>query len=243
MPQASQIIYTKIDEAPALATHSLLPILRAFTKGSGIELEAWDISLTGRIIANFPDNLTDAQKIPDYLAMSSELCEDPKANIIKLPNISASIPQLKGAIKELQEKGYDIPDYPDDPATDHQRELFDRFSKVLGSAVNPVLREGNSDRRSATSVREYGKRNPHRMMQDWPEVSKTRVAHMTGGDFYGSEQSVTITETGSAAIEFVSRDGRVTVLKSDIPLLDGEIVDCSAMNVRELREFYADEMK
>ncbi|MCH7842881.1 MAG: NADP-dependent isocitrate dehydrogenase [Chloroflexi bacterium] len=243
MPQASQIIYTKIDEAPALATHSLLPILRAFTKGSGIELEAWDISLTGRIIANFPDNLTDAQKIPDYLAMSSELCEDPKANIIKLPNISASIPQLKGAIKELQEKGYDIPDYPDDPATDHQRELFDRFSKVLGSAVNPVLREGNSDRRSATSVREYGKRNPHRMMQDWPEVSKTRVAHMTGGDFYGSEQSVTITETGSAAIEFVSRDGRVTVLKSDIPLLDGEIIDCSAMNVRELREFYADEIK
>ena len=243
MPQASQIIYTKIDEAPALATHSLLPILRAFTKGSGIELEAWDISLTGRIIANFPDNLTDAQKIPDYLAMSSELCEDPKANIIKLPNISASIPQLKGAIKELQEKGYDIPDYPDDPATDHQRELFDRFSKVLGSAVNPVLREGNSDRRSATSVREYGKRNPHRMMQDWPEVSKTRVAHMTGGDFYGSEQSVTITETGSAVIEFVSRDARVTVLKSDIPLLDGEIVDCSAMNVRELREFYADEIK
>ncbi len=243
MPQASQIIYTKIDEAPALATHSLLPILRAFTKGSGIELEAWDISLTGRIIANFPDNLTDAQKLPDYLAMSSELCEDPKANIIKLPNISASIPQLKGAIKELQEKGYDIPDYPDDPATDHQRELFDRFSKVLGSAVNPVLREGNSDRRSATSVREYGKRNPHRMMQDWPEVSKTRVAHMTGGDFYGSEQSVTITETGSAAIEFVSRDARVTVLKSDIPLLDGEIVDCSAMNVRELREFYADEIK
>ncbi|MCI0802647.1 MAG: NADP-dependent isocitrate dehydrogenase [Chloroflexi bacterium] len=243
MPQASQIIYTKIDEAPALATHSLLPILRAFTKGSGIELEAWDISLTGRIIANFPDNLTDAQKLPDYLAMSSELCEDPKANIIKLPNISASIPQLKGAIKELQEKGYDIPDYPDDPATDHQRELFDRFSKVLGSAVNPVLREGNSDRRSATSVREYGKRNPHRMMQDWPEVSKTRVAHMTGGDFYGSEQSVTITETGSAVIEFVSRDARVTVLKSDIPLLDGEIVDCSAMNVRELREFYADEIK
>ncbi|MCI0829539.1 MAG: NADP-dependent isocitrate dehydrogenase [Chloroflexi bacterium] len=243
MPQASQIIYTKIDEAPALATHSLLPILRAFTKGSGIELEAWDISLTGRIIANFPDNLTDAQKLPDYLAMSSELCEDPKANIIKLPNISASIPQLKGAIKELQEKGYDIPDYPDDPATDHQRELFDRFSKVLGSAVNPVLREGNSDRRSATSVREYGKRNPHRMMRDWPEVSKTRVAHMTGGDFYGSEQSVTITETGSAVIEFVSRDARVTVLKSDIPLLDGEIVDCSAMNVRELREFYADEIK
>ncbi len=242
MPDSSQIIYTKIDEAPALATHSLLPILRAFTKGSGIELESWDISLTGRIIANFPDNLTEEQKIPDYLAMSSVLCNDPSANIIKLPNISASIPQLKGAIKELQDKGYDIPEYPDDPANDRQRELFDRFSKVLGSAVNPVLREGNSDRRSATAVKEYGKRNPHRMMQDWPEVSKTRVAHMTGGDFYGSEQSVTIAADGSATIEYVTRDGRPTVLKSDIPLMAGEIVDCSAMNVRELREFYAEEM-
>ena len=243
MAEASQIIYTKIDEAPALATHSLLPILRAFTKGSGIELEAWDISLTGRIIANFPDNLTEDQKIPDYLTMSSVLCDDPAANIIKLPNISASIPQLKGAIKELQDKGYDIPDYPDEPATDKQRELFERFSKVLGSAVNPVLREGNSDRRSATSVKEHGKRNPHRMMQDWPEVSKTRVAHMSSGDFYGSEQAVTVAANGSAAIEFAARDGSVTVLKSDIPLLAGEIVDCSAMNVRELREFYADEMK
>ena len=242
MPESSQIIYTKIDEAPALATHSLLPILQAFTKGSGIELEAWDISLTGRIIANFPDKLTDEQKIPDYLAMSSVLCDDPKANIIKLPNISASIPQLKGAIKELQEKGYDIPDYPDDPATDQQRELFQRFSKVLGSAVNPVLREGNSDRRSAISVKEHGKRNPHRMMQDWPEVSKTRVAHMTSGDFYGSEQAVTAGAAGSATIEFVSRDGRATVLKSDIPVTAGEIVDCSVMNIRELREFYAEEM-
>jgi isocitrate dehydrogenase len=242
MPESSQIIYTKIDEAPALATHSLLPILQAFTKGSGIELEAWDISLTGRIIANFPDKLTDEQKIPDYLAMSSVLCDDPKANIIKLPNISASIPQLKGAIKELQEKGYDIPDYPDDPATDQQRELFQRFSKVLGSAVNPVLREGNSDRRSAISVKEHGKRNPHRMMQDWPEVSKTRVAHMASGDFYGSEQAVTAGAAGSATIEFVSRDGRATVLKSDIPVTAGEIVDCSVMNIRELREFYAEEM-
>ena len=184
MPEASQIIYTKIDEAPALASHSLLPILQAFTKGSGIELESWDISLTGRIIANFPDKLTDDQKIPDYLQMSSVLCDDPKANIIKLPNISASIPQLKGAISELQDKGYDIPDYPDDPANDSQQQLQDRFSKVLGSAVNPVLREGNSDRRSATAVKEHGKRNPHRMMKDWPETSKSRVAHMTGGDFF-----------------------------------------------------------
>ena len=243
MRETSPIIYTKIDEAPALATHSLLPILRAFTKGSGIELAAWDISLTGRIIANFPDNLTDEQKIPDYLTMAGELCEDPAANIVKLPNISASIPQLKGAIKELQEKGYDIPDYPDEPATDKQRELHERFSRVLGSAVNPVLREGNSDRRSATSVKEHGKRNPHRMMQDWPEVSKTRVAHMTSGDFYGSEQAVTIAAAGSAAIEFVAGDGSVTVLKAGIPLLADEIIDCTVMNVKALRQFYADEME
>ena len=243
MPETSQIIYTKIDEAPALATHSLLPILRAFTKGSGIELESWDISLTGRIIANFPENLTDEQKVPDYLAMSGALTLEPSANIIKLPNISASIPQLKAAIKELQEKGYDIPDYPDDPATDQQRELFQRFSRVLGSAVNPVLREGNSDRRSAISVKEHGKRNPHRMMRDWPEVSKSRVAHMTSGDFYGTEQALTIAEAGTGAIEFVSRDGRTNVLKTDIPFTASEIIDCAVMNVKELRAFYAEEME
>ena len=243
MPETSQIIYTKIDEAPALATHSLLPILRAFTKGSGIELESWDISLTGRIIANFPENLTDEQKVPDYLAMSGALTLEPSANIIKLPNISASIPQLKAAIKELQEKGYDIPDYPDDPATDQQRELFQRFSRVLGSAVNPVLREGNSDRRSAISVKEHGKRNPHRMMRDWPEVSKSRVAHMTSGDFYGTEQALTIAEAGTGAIEFVSRDGRTNVLKTGIPFTAREIIDCAVMNVKELRAFYAEEME
>ncbi len=243
MPETSQIIYTKIDEAPALASHSLLPILRAFTKGSRIELEAWDISLTGRIIANFPDNLTEEQKLPDYLSMSSVLCDDPSANIIKLPNISASIPQLKGALKELQEKGYDIPDYPDEPVTDEQHKLFERFSRVLGSAVNPVLREGNSDRRSATAVKEHGKRNPHRMMWDWPEVSKSRVAHMTSGDFYGSEQAVTISAAGSAKIEFVDLNGRATVLKSDIPLTAGEIIDCAVMDIRELRTFYAEEME
>ena len=242
MPESSQIIYTKIDEAPALATHSLLPILRAFTKGSGIELDSWDISLTGRIIANFPEKLTEEQKIPDYLAMAGKLCLEPSANIIKLPNISASIPQLKGAIAELQDKGYDIPDYPDDPANDQQREIFTRFSKVLGSAVNPVLREGNSDRRSALAVKEHGKRNPHRMMQDWPEVSKSRVAHMTSGDFYSSEQAVTIEAAVSAKIEYVARDGRSTVLKADIPLVVDEIIDCAVMNVRELRTFYAEEM-
>jgi len=243
MPEASQIIYTKIDEAPALATHSLLPILRAFTKGSGIELESWDISLTGRIIANFPDNLTDEQKVPDYLTMAGKLCLEPAANIIKLPNISASIPQLKAAVKELQDKGYDIPDYPDDPANDIQREIFQRYSKVLGSAVNPVLREGNSDRRSSTSVKEHGKRNPHRMMQDWPEVSKSRVAHMTSRDFYGTEQAVTVTSSGSATIEFVALDGRVNVLKTGIPLVANEIVDCAVMNVGELRQFYSEEME
>ena len=242
MPEIAKIVYTKIDEAPALATHSLLPVLRAFTKGSGIELETWDISLTGRIIANFPDNLTDEQKIPDYLSMCAELCEDPAANIIKLPNISASIPQLKGAIKELQDKGYDIRDYPDDPATDEQRQLQARFSRVLGSAVNPVLRQGNSDRRSSNSVKEHGKRNPHRMMRDWPKVSKTRVGHMTNGDFYGSEQALTIAESGSAAIEFVASDGQATVLKAGIPLLADEIIDCAVMNVRQLRDFYAAEM-
>ena len=242
MPEAARIIYTKIDEAPALATHSLLPILRAFTKGSGIELDAWDISLTGRIIANFPDNLTDEQKIPDYLSILGELTEDSAANIIKLPNISASIPQLKGAIKELQDKGYDVPDYPDNPATDEERRIQTGYGRVLGSAVNPVLRQGNSDRRSSNSVKEHGKRNPHRMMQDWPEVSKTRVAHMTGGDFYGSEKALTVAASGSASIEFVAPGGGATVLKSGIPLLADEIIDCSVMNVRQLRDFYAAEM-
>ena len=242
MPEAAKIIYTKTDEAPALATHSLLPILQAFTKGSGIEWEPWDISLTGRTIANFPDNLRDEQKIPDYLTMLGELAEDPGANIVKLPNISASIPQLKAAIRELQDKGYDIPDYPEDPATDEEREVRTRYSKVIGSAVNPVLRQGNSDRRSSNSVKEHGKRNPHRMMQDWPEVSKTRVGHMTSGDFYGSEQALTVAVAGSAAIEFVAPDGSTTVLKAGIPLLADEIIDCAVMNVRELREFYAEEM-
>ena len=242
MPEAAKIIYTKIDEAPALATHSLLPILQAFTKGSGIDWEPWDISLTGRIIANFPDRLTEAQRIPDYLTMLGELTEDPGANIIKLPNISASIPQMKGAIRELQEKGYNIPDFPDVPATDEERDARTRFNRVLGSAVNPVLRQGNSDRRSSNSVKEHGKRNPHRMMQDWPEVSKTRVAFMKSGDFFGSEKALTLSESGSAAIEFVAGDGSVSVLKSGIPLLANEIIDCAVMSVRELRNFYAEEI-
>jgi len=242
MPESNKIIYTETDEAPALATHSLLPILQAFTRGAGIELETWDISLSGRIIANFPDNLSDEQKIPDYLRMCGELCLEPAANLVKLPNISASIPQLKAAIAELRDKGYDVPDYPDQPATDAERQVQARYSRVLGSAVNPVIREGNSDRRSSTAVKEHGKRNPHRMMQEWPAVSKTRVGHMTRGDFYGSEQAVTTTAAGAATIQFVAPDGSVTDLKSGIPLQSGEIIDCAVMNVGALREFYAAEI-
>ena len=242
MPEANKIIYTETDEAPALATHSLLPILQAFTRSAGIELETWDISLSGRIIANFPDSLTDEQRLPDYLRMCGELCLEPSANLVKLPNISASIPQLKGAIRELQEKGYDVPDYPDQPASDGERQIQARYARVLGSAVNPVIREGNSDRRSSTAVKEHGKRNPHRMMQEWPAVSRTRVGHMTGGDFFGSEQAHTTGAAGTAAIEFVGEDGAVTALKSGIPLQAGEIIDCAAMNVRALREFYAGAM-
>ena len=242
MAEAAKIIYTETDEAPALATHSLLPILQAFTKDTGIELETWDISLSGRIIANFPDNLTEQQRMPDYLQMCGELCLEPSANLVKLPNISASIPQLKSAIAELQAKGYDVPDYPDQPANDAEREVQVRYSRVLGSAVNPVIREGNSDRRSSTAVKEHGKRNPHRMMQDWPDVSSTRVGYMSSGDFFGSEQAVTTTEAGSATIEFVGDDGNATALKSGIPLQAGEILDCAVMNVRSLRRFYADEL-
>ena len=242
MPEAAKIIYTKIDEAPALATHSLLPILQAYTKGSGIELETWDISLTGRIIANFPHRLTEEQRIPDYLTKLGELTDDPGANIIKLPNISASIPQMKGAIAELQGKGYDIPDFPDSPSTDEEREIRARFNRVVGSAVNPVLRQGNSDRRSSNSVKEHGKRNPHSMMQDWPDVSKTRVAYMESGDFYGSEQALTVKDSGTAAIEFVGSDGTATALKSGISLMADEIIDCAAMSVRQLRNFYANEI-
>ena len=233
MAEAAKIIYTETDEAPALATHSLLPILQAFTKCAGIELETWDISLSGRIIANFPDNLTEEQRIPDYLKMCGDLCLEPSANLVKLPNISASIPQLKSAIAELQAKGYDVPDYPDEARNDEDREIQVRYSRVLGSAVNPVIREGNSDRRSSTAVKEHGKRNPHRMMQDWPEVSRTRVAYMSDGDFFGSEQAVTTTQAGTATIEFAGNDGTVTPLKPGIPLQEGEIIDCAVMSAGE----------
>ncbi len=237
-----KIIYTEIDEAPALATHSLLPILKAYTKGSGIDFEKWDISLAGRIIANFPDKLSDDQKIPDYLTEMGRMVKLPETNIIKLPNISASIPQLQDAIKELQAKGYDIPDYPEEPKTDEEKELHARFAKVLGSAVNPVLREGNSDRRAAASVKEFGRKNPHKMMKEWPEVSKCRVAHMSGGDFYGSEKSVTVADACDVRIECVADDGAVTVLKENIPLKAGEVFDSSVMNVKALRAFFGEQI-
>ncbi|HEX9714077.1 MAG TPA: NADP-dependent isocitrate dehydrogenase [Desulfurivibrionaceae bacterium] len=236
------IIYTEVDEAPALATYSLLPILQAYTKGSGIAVTTKDISLAGRIIANFPENLSESQRIPDDLGELGKLVKQPEANIIKQPNISASIPQLQGAIKELRDKGYAIPEYPEAPKTEAEKELQARFAKVLGSAVNPVLREGNSDRRAAASVKRFGQKNPHRMMKPWPAESKTRVAHMTAGDFYGSEKSLTLPSACEARIEFVADDGGVAVLKAKLPLLAGEILDASVMNVASLRQFYAEQI-
>ncbi|PKQ60629.1 isocitrate dehydrogenase (NADP(+)) [Labilibaculum filiforme] len=241
MAQMSKIIYTKIDEAPALATYSLLPIIKAFTKTSGIEIETKDISLTGRIIANFPENLTDAQKVPDYLAELGALTLTPEANIIKLPNISASIPQLQAAIAELQEKGYKIPNYPEDAKTDEDKALQVRFAKVLGSAVNPVLREGNSDRRAAGSVKQYAKNNPHRMGK-WSADSKSHVAYMNEGDFYGSEKSVNMPKATNVRIEYVDNAGKVTVLKEKQALLAKEVIDSSVMNVKALRAFYAEQI-
>ena len=235
----SKIIWTKIDEAPALATYSELPIIQAFTKGTGIDVETKDISLAGRIIANFPDNLTEEQKSPDYLTELGELAKTPDANIIKLPNISASIPQLQAAIKELQENGYNIPNYPEEPKNEEEKTLQTRFAKVLGSAVNPILREGNSDRRAATSVKKFGKKHPHKMMKDWPSVSKCKVTHMDGGDFYGSEKSHTMEKADQVKIVFLSNDGKETLLKDGLALLPGEVIDTSCMNVAALRKFYS----
>jgi len=237
-----KIIYTAVDEAPALATCSLLPILQAYTKGSGLAFVQMDISLAGRIIANFPERLTTDQRLPDDLGELGRLVKQPETNIIKLPNISASAPQLQDAIKELQSKGYDIPDYPEEPQTDAEQALHDRFAKLLGSAVNPVLREGNSDRRAATSVKEFGKKNPHRLMKPWPAASKSRVAHMRAGDFYGSEKSRAMTKAGAVRIEFVDKGGAITVLKEKTALLAGEMIDASVMNVRALRAFYAEQI-
>jgi len=240
--KTATIIWTKTDEAPALATYSLLPIVQAFTKGTGVSIESRDISLAGRIISNFPENLTEKQRIPDYLGQLGELTQKPEANIIKLPNISASIPQLMEAIKELRAHGYNLPDYPEDPKNDAEKKLQARYAKVLGSAVNPVLREGNSDRRAPLAVKEFAKKNPHKM-GPWTSDSKSHVAHMTAGDFYGSEKSVTVKKATNIRIEFVGNDGKTTVLKEKLPLLDGEVIDATVMNVRALRKFYEEQIE
>ncbi len=236
-----EIMWTKVDEAPALATYSLLPIVSAFVGAAGVSVTLKDISLSGRILANFPDKLKPEQKINDELAELGKLAMKPEANIIKLPNISASIPQLKAAIKELQSKGYDVPNYPDSDATPADKEIRARYGKVLGSAVNPVLREGNSDRRAAGAVKAYARSHPHKMGV-WSKDSKTRVANMSGHDFYGSEVATTVAAAGAARIELAGSDGTVTVLKEKVPLKAGEIIDCSVMNAKALRAFFAAQM-
>ena len=237
----SKIIYTITDEAPALATYSFLPVVEAFAKTADIEIETQDISLAGRILALFPEFLTEAQRQPDALTGLGELANTPEANIIKLPNISASIPQLVAAIKELQAKGYTLPDYSEDPKTAEEKEARSRYDKVKGSAVNPVLREGNSDRRAPASVKQYARKNPH-SMGAWSKESKSHVAHMSAGDFYGSEKSVTIEEAGQVRIEHVAADGSVTVLKEKTTVKAGEIIDASAMSKTALRDFIAAEI-
>ena len=236
-----EIVWTKTDEAPALATFSLLPIVEAFGATAGVTMKLKDISLTGRILANFPEKLTPAQHINDELAELGQLAMRPEANIIKLPNISASVPQLKGAIKELQDKGYDVPDYPDNAVTEADKDVRSRYGRVLGSAVNPVLREGNSDRRAAGAVKQYARDNPHKMGA-WSPASKTHVASMSGGDFYGSEIATTVAAPTNARIELVGADGAVTVLKAKTPLQAGEIIDASAMSRKALRAFYAEQI-
>ncbi|KAF2341520.1 NADP-dependent isocitrate dehydrogenase [Flavobacterium tistrianum] len=235
----SKIFYTLTDEAPLLATYSLLPIVQAFTATAGIEIETRDISLAGRILSNFPDSLTDAQKTGDALAELGQLATQPEANIIKLPNISASVPQLKAAIAELQSHGYNVPNFPEDPQNDAEKEIKAKYAKVLGSAVNPVLREGNSDRRAPRAVKNFAKANPH-SMGAWSADSKTKVASMSGGDFYGSEKSLTVNEANDVKIEFVAKDGTTTVLKASTPLKSGEIIDSSVLSVNKLKAFAAD---
>ena len=234
--KASKIIYTKTDEAPALATYSFLPIVKAFTKAAGVSVELRDISLAGRILAVFPEYLTESQKQSDDLAELGDLAKAPEANIIKLPNISASIPQIKAAIKELQSQGYKVPDYHEDPKDDKEKDIKARYDKVKGSAVNPVLREGNSDRRAPLSVKQHAKRHPHKM-GPWTPDSKTHVVHMNDGDFRSNEKSMTVAGATEARIEFVGQDGKTTVLKPKLALQTGEVIDATFMSRRALREF------
>jgi len=239
---AHKIVWTEIDEAPALATYSFLQMSLAFTKGTGIEVETSDISLAGRIISQFPENLTSAQWVPDNLARLGELTHNPEANIIKLPNISASVPQLKAAIRELQSQGYNLPEYPEAPVTPEEKELKERYSRVLGSAVNPVLREGNSDRRAPLSVKNFARKHPHKLAP-WSPACKAHVAHMTGGDFYGNEKSVCLESAGELKIELVGTDGKATLLKGGLKASAGEIIDATFMSVKALRAFYDGQME
>lgn len=241
MPNRSKIIYTFTDEAPALATYSLLPIIEAFTATANIDVETRDISLAGRILASFPEQL-GAKAVPDHLAELGALAVTPEANIIKLPNISASVPQLQAAIKELQAQGFEIPDYPETVTTDAEKEIKARYSKVMGSAVNPVLREGNSDRRAPLSVKNYARKHPHKMGA-WKADSKSHVAHMSEGDFYGSEKAALIEAPDTVKIELIAQDGTTTVLKEKTAVQAGEIIDCSVMSKKALREFVAAEIE
>ncbi|MFD3938799.1 NADP-dependent isocitrate dehydrogenase [Streptomyces sp. NPDC058611] len=238
----STIIYTHTDEAPALATHSFLPVIQAYASTAGVSVETRDISLAGRIIASFPEHLEEGQRIADALAELGELAKTPGANIIKLPNVSASIPQLKAAVAELQGQGYALPDYPDDPKTDEERETRARYDKIKGSAVNPVLREGNSDRRAPASVKNYAKAHPHRMGA-WTAESKTNVATMGADDFRSTEKSMVIAEAGTLRIEHVAADGSTTVLRESVPVLAGEVVDASVLHVDALRTFLNDQIE
>ena len=237
----SKIIYTKVDEAPALATYSLLPIIQAFTASSNIEMEVRDISLSGRILANFPENLTAEQKVNDDLTYLGNLANQPEANIIKLPNISASLPQLQAAIKELQDKGYTIPNYPENPSNEAEKEIKSRYAKVLGSAVNPVLREGNSDRRAPLCVKEYARKHPHRMGK-WTSDSASHVSYMSEGDFYGNEKAITVPEAMNVRIKLVGKDGSTTVLKEKLALLKDEIIDGTYMSSKKLSAFFEAQM-
>ncbi len=242
MAEKSKIYYTLTDEAPMLATYSFLPIIKAFTKSGDIEIEVPDISLSGRILANFPEHLSDDQKIPDALAELGELATKPEANIIKLPNISASVPQLEEAIAELQKQGFAVPDYPAEPKSDEEKAVNKKYARVLGSAVNPVLREGNSDRRAPKAVKNYAKANPHRMGV-WNADSETSVAHMDSGDFFGTENSTTVDTDGKFRIVFYGKDGSEKVLKDDSPLKAGEVIDSSVMKVAALKVFVQDAIK
>ncbi|MBP8817231.1 MAG: NADP-dependent isocitrate dehydrogenase, partial [Psychrobacter sp.] len=238
----SKIIYTKTDEAPALATLSFLPIVKAFAQTAGVDVETSDISVAARVLAEFPEYLTEEQRVPNNLEALGKLTQDPNANIIKLPNISASVQQLKAAIKELQGKGYAIPDFPDEPKNAEEEEIRRRYGKSLGSSVNPVLREGNSDRRAPKAVKNYARKHPH-SMGEWKQWSQTHVSHMHSGDFYDGEQSMTLDKARTVRMELLLEDGTTKVLKPKIALLDKEVIDLMFMSKKALLEFYEREME